>query len=130
MKNQHRLKQHMKFKHFESSYQCEECIKSFETKEKLQAHKEKFHRENPKISCQLCAELFRTKSDMRKHKSLIHKSSECHCNQCEKSFQGAYSVLSLERHIDQVKCTLLILEIFFKPSKILKYFSNLLCSFH
>ena len=117
----------MKFKHFESSYQCEECIKSFKTKEKLQDHKEKIHGENPKISCQLCTELFRTKSDMRKHKTLIHKSSESHCSQCKKSFQGAYSVYSLELHIDQVKCTLLILEIFCKLSKILKYFSIFLC---
>ena len=136
MKTQDNLKQHMKFQHFESSYQCEECIKSFETKEKLQTHKEKFHGEspnNPKISCQLCTELFRTKTDMKKHKRLIHKDSESHCNQCKKSFQGPYSVLCLERHIDQVKCTLLILEIFCKLSKILKYFSIFiaaLCSCH
>ena len=117
MKTKDNLKQHMKFQHFESSHQCEECIKSFTTKEKLQTHKEKFHGEspkNPKISCQLCTERFRTKSDMRKHKTLVHKDSESHCNQCEKSFQGPYSVLCLERHIDQVKCTLLILEIFCK----------------
>ena len=130
MKTQDRLKQHMKLKHFKSFYQCEECIKSFSTEEKLQTHKEKFHGEspkNPKISCQLCTELFRTKSDMRKHKSLIHKDSESHCNQCKKSFQGAYSVLCLERHIDQVRCTLLILEIFSKISKLIEYFSNFLC---
>ena len=111
MKTQDNLKQHMKFQHFESSYQCEECIKSFETKEKLQTHKEKFHGDspkNPKISCQLCTELFRTKSDMLKHKTLVHKSSKSHCNQCKKSFQGTFSALSLEKHIDQVKCTLLI----------------------
>ena len=114
MKTQDNLKQHMKFQHFESSYQCEECIRSFETERKLQGHKEKIHGENPKISCQLCSELFRTKSDMKKHKRLIHKDSESHCNQCEKSFQGPYSVLCLERHIDQVMCSFLILEIFCK----------------
>lgn len=80
------LKYHIDRKH--KPAKCQECDKSFSSKNALVAHVRFVHRkdERKKHSCTLCGKLLESQSTLREHKLIVHEGFMYKCQQCPKQY--------------------------------------------
>ena len=68
-----RFKDHIRSIHW-NLYQCEECEKSFTSRDNYVIHVQKIHEEKDlSVKCDLCEKIFATQQIMRTHIKLVHK---------------------------------------------------------
>uniref|UniRef100_A0AAG5DA07 C2H2-type domain-containing protein n=1 Tax=Anopheles atroparvus TaxID=41427 RepID=A0AAG5DA07_ANOAO len=91
------LEEHIKNKHQERIYCCEDCEKRFPTKSRLTAHIRKMHTAKDVI-CDQCQKPF-SKYTIKDHKRAVHESNFM-CEHCPRIFK---SRLPLEQHLEEHK---------------------------
>ncbi|XP_058167405.1 zinc finger protein OZF-like [Anopheles ziemanni] len=91
------MEEHVKNKHQERAYCCEDCGKRFPTKSRLTAHIRKMHTAKDVI-CDLCQKPF-SKYTIKDHKRAVHEASFM-CELCPRTFKAR---LPLEQHLEEHK---------------------------
>ena len=82
------------------SHQCQDCNKSYDLFDTLQAHLKRVHKKRISHKCQECPKSFLVKCRLQKHINYVHKNLRHYkCTQCEKSFLAN---CELTRHISLV----------------------------
>ena len=78
--------------HMSLKFNCEECQKEFETKNKLRWHKMNTHQ--GQVQCDVCCKFFSTMNNLERHKNNVHDKCSVSCENCNKSFRPD----NLKRH--------------------------------
>uniref|UniRef100_A0A182LUV3 C2H2-type domain-containing protein n=1 Tax=Anopheles culicifacies TaxID=139723 RepID=A0A182LUV3_9DIPT len=89
------MAEHMKNKHQERTYCCEECGKRFPFKARLTAHVKKMHTTKD-VVCDHCQKSF-SKYTIDDHKRAVHQSKFI-CEHCPRTFKSRFS---LEQHMEE-----------------------------
>ncbi|XP_049298070.1 zinc finger protein draculin-like [Anopheles funestus] len=89
------MAEHMKNKHQERTYCCEECGKRFPFKARLTAHVKKMHTTKD-VVCDQCQKSF-SKYTIDDHKRAVHESKFI-CEHCPRTFKSRFS---LEQHMEE-----------------------------
>ncbi|KAK3928428.1 Zinc finger protein with KRAB and SCAN domains 8 [Frankliniella fusca] len=107
LRNEKDWKEHYIVVHFTRAvYTCDQCEKTYRTKEHLEMHKRSHAGEKPYM-CDVCAVRFTGKSSLRSHMK-THASRKYECKICQKvysSYTGLYSHnRATHREIDPFVC--------------------------
>ncbi|XP_050073092.1 zinc finger protein 208-like [Anopheles maculipalpis] len=89
------MAEHMKNKHQERTYCCDECGKRFPFKARLTAHVKKMHTTKD-VVCDQCQKSF-SKYTIEDHKRAVHESKFI-CEHCPRTFKSRFS---LEQHMEE-----------------------------
>jgi len=110
VKSNYDMRMHMQRKHSdERPYQCDECDKTFKTKDGLKSHKEIRHvaGANGQLACQLCPGLFfKSWKDNRNHMLDCHPDAMFSCEHCDHKAinKAALKSHNLNSHTKRIQC--------------------------
>jgi KRAB domain-containing zinc finger protein len=78
---------HIRKRHQEAPFSCDECIKSFTSDIKLKKHKNRFHGAEKVVTCETCGKKFVFESQLNLHIKQTHSNERPFpCDLCEKRF--------------------------------------------
>jgi hypothetical protein len=82
-------KKHIEFEHGNAPFRCEECIKTFHSKQAKEYHDSVKH-STGKISekCSICEKVLASKTCLKSHIKYVHSEERKHsCNRCDSKFK-------------------------------------------
>jgi len=93
------LERHIKNKHNNSRYECDECPHQTNTTSALVRHKQVKH-QGLRFQCKLCVRYFTNKNSLKKHMQKRHTGPVFKCDYCDHETK---TELLLQRHLNKMK---------------------------